>query len=63
MSDELAERIEGFDRRMTSIAGGDEGSIAATVRGMSDDELRQAVEDLASITLALAREWFAATGP
>lgn len=60
VSDELAERIELLDRRLTATAGGPEGAIAATIRQFEADELDDVVRELISITYGLAREYFTA---
>jgi len=46
--------IEALHRRMTSVAPkGEEGSIAATVAGMTDDDVVAAVHELVRIALEL----------
>ncbi|MBW3668208.1 MAG: hypothetical protein KY443_03250 [Actinobacteria bacterium] len=60
VSEELAERIEALHHRLTAVAGGVEGAIAATVRQFDAEELDSAVRELVSITLGLASEYFTA---
>lgn len=53
----VSERIERFHGRMTSApAVADEGTIAATVYAMSDEEIQAAAEELVDIALALRQD-------
>jgi hypothetical protein len=50
----IARRIEALHRRMTSVAGkGEEGSIAATVKAMTDAEVVAAVDEIKRIAREL----------
>lgn len=50
----ISQRVDAFRHRMTSVAAqGDEGGIAATVAGMTDDEVVAAVHELVRIALEL----------
>lgn len=50
----IARRIHALHQRMTKVAGqGDEGSIAATVKAMTDAEVAAAVEEIKRIALEL----------
>jgi hypothetical protein len=50
----MAKHIEALHVRMTSVAQkGEEGSVAATVAAMSDEEVGAAVEEILSIALKL----------
>lgn len=60
VSDELAERIQSLDRRLTATASSSEGAIAATIQKFDANELDDAVRELVSITYGLAREYFTA---
>jgi hypothetical protein len=50
----VSQRIEALRRRMTSVAQkGEEGSIAATVAAMTDDDVVGAVHEIVAIALGL----------
>jgi hypothetical protein len=57
ISDELSNRIEQLDDRMTRTpAVGDEGDIEATVNAMTEPEVDAASEELVNIAFALLWE-------
>ena len=59
ISDELSLQIDAFDRLMTAEAAlGSEGTIAATVNSMDDEDVRSAVSELLAIASALDREYY-----
>jgi hypothetical protein len=50
MSDELVDRMIAFAERITSTpALADEGTVAATISAMTEEELRRAAEEVLSI--------------
>jgi hypothetical protein len=57
MSEELAEEIVALHQRLTAEAAvADEGRLLATIRSLSDDEVREAAEELVGIEWAISRE-------
>lgn len=54
---EVQTRIEDFDARMTAAGDGPDGSIAATVAQMSDEEVREVAAELVSISRELDFAW------
>ena len=57
MSAALQDRIAGFAQRMTwSPATAHDDTLTATIRTMDDDDVRYAIQELISITLAIQQE-------
>lgn len=47
---DLAERIERLRERLTVVHDGEVGDLAATVRAMTDDEVREVVREILELT-------------
>jgi hypothetical protein len=59
ISDDLAARLDAFHSLMTATpAVADEGTITATVRAMTEEEVRSAVRELLTIAAYLDAEFY-----